>query len=257
MNFKKELSKLKKVGNITETLNFLSSQGLIDNLEEIDGLFYATLSFKISDVSLYTYKYGEYFDFLPISDKNTCYIIGGLVSNNKDEIIKAYIRQYFFIEESYLEEIPEKIVIEHIINRNDGLTLNDLFDVDEGYSVLYVPMLISKYNNFIDEVLYDDLSYYNLVDESKFDNENHYDAYELCYKDVASFDFVKECVDFADAECTLAKKLNTIEKVGSNISQSIEKTAEAIEKGTTKIAQNCGTTVNNNNNIENKLIFLV
>lgn len=134
MDFKSELNTI-KCKTIPSSVSKLIDNGLIQDCEELDNVYYITFGFRIKDKPIYNYELSNFYSNFAIKEYCSVIYCGGLAINSKSEILRGIIYPYYFDyqKDSILLENPISGISEivsgtpQIITKNMKIKLSDCF----------------------------------------------------------------------------------------------------------------------------------
>lgn len=255
MNLKEELNQI-KCKNIPLKIQSLLDNGLIQECEELNGIYYITFAFRIIDKLLYNYeyKYARNFVFAEYCSIIYC---GGMAIDSKLKVIRGVIYPYYYdyCENSDLFDTSATIkqVIPgtpQIITKAMNTKLSDWF-TDDGFKVFN--LITNKSNtwglfinenesyNGCDAYLSDDgiISPDELDESSYFGNAYRFSDYKklgwiLRYKpiivssgDVLTLEYISKFIN----SNTLSKSIIANIYCANAISKAIQHSGNQIKEG--------------------------
>lgn len=142
MNFRDELNNI-KCNALPLGIQKLLDNGLIQQCEEIDNIYYITFAFRVKHERVYNYHGDYYHNFVKTEQCNTM-VCGGMALNSRLKVLKGIIYPYYFDyqQNGKVFEMSDKtkpIIMgtPQIICKNANTELKDWF-VDDTFKIFNV-----------------------------------------------------------------------------------------------------------------------
>lgn len=130
MNFKESLLKIKHNLGYPDLIQNLLDNGIIQDCQVVDGIYYIEFAFHLRRQPFYNYKDEYYYDFINCEIKEDVIYVGGMAIDEKMNILKGII--YPFYLNSLIQNNSQPLTsythgTPQIINKTNKLKIDYLF----------------------------------------------------------------------------------------------------------------------------------
>ena len=142
--FREELLKSLKYNSYPRYIQSLVDRGMVQECEEIEGIYYLMFAFCLHNQDFYNYKSNVKTDFVFHSMSDVIYV-GGLSVDNKGRVLKGIVTPYYLnirgndtydiFGEDNTKKLPYIIGTPQLFNKNDKLKIRHLFPCDESFMI--------------------------------------------------------------------------------------------------------------------------